>query len=345
MIGDKFYPVFVVVAAFGLFALTACGDAVVTDDEQTEGAGVGGPCGFRLSDRIQQRVENEEPLTIRVSYHDPSLPFATPVKQGVEQAANDFDVDAELVGPTGGSADAQVNEIETLIQQGIDGLAISAASNDALAPVVDRAIKEGIPTLSFNTNNEESCQMGFVGQDLVESGEVEAQELLQLLGDEEGKIVVFSVDSGAGWSHDRFTGFQQGMEGKEGIDVVGPINTGNEPQQAFNAVQNAMRRHQDAIAIASLDCCSFVAAQQWVEQNNMQDEIIVVGHDVLPDTVEALKSGIADLTLSQNPFQQGYDSVRVLVELLREGKEVTEHVNTGIVVVTEENVDEVPVEG
>lgn len=332
------------IALLAVFVLTAaaCGDAVQTEEEGDERAET---TGFELSDEIQERVDDGEALTIRVSYHDPSLPFATPVKEGVADAAEEFGVDAKLIGPAGGSADSQVNELETLMQQQVDGLAISAASNDALVPVIDRAISDGIPVVSFNTNNPESKQLGFVGQELRESGQVEAEELLRLLGGKKGKVVLFSVDTGAGWSNDRVGGFMDVMDKQEGIEVVGAINTGNEPQQAFNAVENAMKANPDAIAIASVDCCSFVAAQKWVEQNKKQDQMVLIGHDVLPDTVEAIKKGIADVTLSQDPHRQGFDAVRVLVEFLRQGTPIPEHVNTGIVVVTKENIDDVPVEG
>lgn len=325
-----------------LSTAVACGGAITTDEQDSEGSG--SEEGFQLSEDIKERGESEETLTIRISYHDPSLPFAQPIKEGVEAAAEELDVDAQLVGPTGGSADQQVNEIETMLSQGVDGLAISASSNDALTPVIDQAIDQGVPVISFNTNNPDSKQLAFVGQDLKESGAIEAEELLKLLNGKEGKVVLFSVDTGAGWSNDRVSGFQEVIEEKgEGVEIVGPINTGNEPQKAFDAVENAMEANSDAIAIASVDCCSFTAAQEWVEQNSAED-IVLVGHDVLPPTVQALKSGVADLTLSQDPYTQGYEAVRVLVDYIR-GESDIKDVNTGILTVTEDNVDEVEVEG
>lgn len=328
----------------GTLTTAACGGVTADDGDRSSSSGESGG-GFEVADRIQKDVDDGNRLRVVVSYHDPSLAFAAPLKAGVEQAAEELDVDADFVGPAGGDPDQQVNQIETLLAQGkLDGLAVSATSNDAVTPVVNRAIEAGVPTVSFNTDNPKSKQLGFVGQDLKKSGEVEARELIRVLDGKQGKVVVFSVDTGAGWSADRFAGFKQGMAEAEGIELVGPVDTGGEPQESYNKVENSMKANRDAIAIASLDCCSFTAAQRWVKENDKQGDIVLVGHDVLPNTVKAIKSGTAAFTLSQNPKKQGYEAVRVLVDALRKDEDVN-GVDTGIQIVTKENIDSVPVEG
>src|SRR4051812_42135263 len=76
------------------------------------------PAPFVLADRIAQKVANGEQLVICVSYHDVSNQFAPFMKAGVEKAAADFGVDAQLVGPAGPDADAQIAELETLAESG-----------------------------------------------------------------------------------------------------------------------------------------------------------------------------------------------------------------------------------
>ena len=249
-----------------------------------------------------------------------------------------------LIGPSGGDASAQVAELQTLInQKQIHGLAVSSASNDALKPVIAQAFDAGIPIISFNTNNPESKQMGFVGQDLVASGESLAKELLGVLDGATGKVVVASVDSGAGWSNDRFAGFKKGVEGS-GLEIVGPVNTGNEPSAAYNTIESTMAAQKDAIALVSLDCCSFTAGAKWLEQSGNAGKIHSVGFDVQPQTVEYLKAGTVDLTISQAPAEQGYQAVKLLAEFVKNGTAITD-VDTGVLVVTRDNIDDVPVEG
>ena len=327
-----------IAAAALALGMTGCG-AITTGNEAAS------PDGFQLADYIQKRIDDGEELRVKLSYHDPSLAFATPITAGMERAGEEFGVDVQLIGPTGGDAAKQVAELQTAIQQkSVDGLAVSSASSDALKPVIEQAYNAGIPIISFNTDNPDSQQMGFVGQDLKASGQAQAEELVSVLGEEAtGKVVVFSLDTGAGWSHDRFGGFEEGLSGTD-LEIVGPVNVGNEPNAAYNTVESTMAGQSDVVAIAGLDCCSTTAAAQWVEQSGNTGKISMVGFDLLPQTAEFLEKGVVTFTISQNPEEQGYQAVKTLVDFLTEGTEIT-GVDTGAQFITKDNLGEATVEG
>ena len=105
-----------------------------------------------------------------------------------------------------------------------------------------------------------------------------------------------------------------------------------------------MAAQKDAIALVSLDCCSFTAGAKWLEQSGNAGKIHSVGFDVQPQTVEYLKAGTVDLTISQAPAEQGYQAVKLLAEFVKNGTAITD-VDTGVLVVTRDNIDDVPVEG
>ncbi|WP_326695929.1 substrate-binding domain-containing protein [Streptomyces sp. NBC_01754] len=328
-----------VTAAAAALALTACGAVTAGDATGTDDG------SFKVASYIQQRIDDDKPMRIKLSYHDPSLAFATPISSGMKRAGKEFGADVSLIGPTGGDAAKQVSEIQTLIQQkAVDALAVSSASSDALKPVISQAYKAGIPIISFNTDNPDSQQMGFVGQDLKGSGKSQAEELRKNLnGDIKGKsVVVFSVDTGAGWSHDRFNGFKEGLDGS-GLKIVGPVNVGNEPSTAYNTVESTMSGQSGVVAVAGLDCCSTTAAAKWVAQSGHPDDITMGGFDLLTQTAEYIDRGVLDFTISQNPSEQGYQAVKVLHDFLTEGTEIT-GVDTGAQFITGDNLADATVE-
>lgn len=337
----------VAAASAAALLLAACASIGDEDDATTEDAAgseagddeaADAAAGFELAEWIQEDLDAGETPRIALSYHDPSLPFATPLRAGISEAESEFDVEVDFIGPAGGSAQDQVSELETLIsQQRYHAFAVSSASNDALRPVIDDALAAGIPVISFNTSNPESEQLAFIGQDLVQSGRDLAESLVGILGGETGKVVVFSVDSGAGWSNERFSGFEEGL-GDADLEIEGPVNTGNEPNEAFSVVENTMSANSDAIALVSLDCCSLGAAAQWVEQNNA--ELPVIGYDALSSTLERIENGVIDASISQNPQQQSYMAVKVLRDFLVEGVAVDDVVTESLLI-TEENVADV----
>jgi simple sugar transport system substrate-binding protein/ribose transport system substrate-binding protein len=252
------------------------------------------------------------------------------MRTGVEQAATEFGVDAQLVGPAGPDADAQIAELETLAESGVDGLAISSVSTDALAPVINRLLEQGIPVVTFNTDNPDSNRLAFAGQDLITSGREAAKVLAELMGGE-GDVIITTIDAAAQWSLDREQGAREGFAEYPGINVLQTINTGTEPQEIYAAVENAFLANPSITGALSLECCSTPALGDYVERNGLQGEVTVVGFDELPETLAHIEKGNIQASVSQAPERQTYEAVRLLLDILN-GQPV-EDVDTGISVI------------
>jgi len=290
---------------------------------------------FTLSSTIKERIAKESSPVIRVSYHDVSNEFAPFIKKGVEKAAADFKVDVKLVGPVGADAEKQVAEIESLIQKGVDGLAISSVSTDALAPVINRALAQGIPVVTYNTDNPTSKRLAFAGQDLVESGRIAGKLLADTL-DGKGNVLITTLDAAAQWSLDREKGAREALAQYPGIKVLATINTGTEPQQIYSSVENAVLAHPDVNGILSLECCSTPAAGDYVQRNGLTGKVKIVGFDMLPETIKLVQGNIISATIDQAPEKQSYEAVRLLLDVLK-GKEI-KSVDTGAAVYDSKNI-------
>lgn len=292
---------------------------------------------FQLSEEISTRVENGDTPAFIVSYHDVSNEFAPFIKQGVEQAAQDLGVDARMVGPVGGNADEQIAELENLIETGIDGIAISSASTDALAPIIDRALADGIPVVTYNTDNPASNRLAFVGQDLVQSGREAGKLMCDVLGGE-GQILITTLDAAAQWSIDREAGAREALAECPGIEVLSTVNTGTEPQQIYSSIENAMLANPTATGILSLECCSTPAAGEYVKRNGLTEQVKVVGFDLLPETVQLVTEGVVAATIDQAPERQSFEAVKLLLDVVN-GETVAD-IDTGVKVYTPENIGE-----
>ena len=55
-----------------------------------------------------------------------------------------------------------------------------SVSTDALAPVINRLLEQGIPVVTYNTDNPNSNRLAFAGQDLKKSGYDAAKTLAEL---------------------------------------------------------------------------------------------------------------------------------------------------------------------
>lgn len=292
---------------------------------------------FDLAPRIAEGIAAGEEIDILVSYHDVSNEFAPFIREGVERADAEDGVNARFVGPVGADADAQISEIETLIGQ-YDALAISSVSTDALSTLIDRLMAEGVPVITYNTDNPDSARLVFAGQDLIQSGR-EAGALMGDVLDGEGRVMITTLDAAAQWSLDRESGAREALGQFDGIEVVRTLNTGTDPQEIFAAIENAMLADPSITGILSLECCSTPSAGEWVARNNRVGEIKIVGFDLLDQTVELVSEGVIQATIDQAPERQGYEAVNLLVQFL--SGEPIDDLDTGVGVYTPDNIAEV----
>lgn len=292
---------------------------------------------FALAPRIKDKVAAGGELNIYVSYHDTSNEFAPAIKAGVEKGDALEGVTAHFIGPVGADADAQISEIETLMND-MDGLAISSVSTDALAPIINRVIEAGIPVITYNTDNPDSKRLVFAGQDLVQSGREAGKLMGDVLGGK-GRVMIATIDASAQWSLDREKGAREGLAAFPEIEVVRTLNTGTDPQEIYAAIENAMLADPGITGILSLECCSTPAAGEWVSRNDKKDAVKVVGFDLLDQTVDLVSDGVIQATIDQAPERQGYEAVNLLVTFLK-GQPI-DNLDTGVGIFTPENIGEV----
>ncbi|MFN7002055.1 MAG: sugar ABC transporter substrate-binding protein [Roseinatronobacter sp.] len=292
---------------------------------------------FDLAPRIAEKLDAGAELNIFVSYHDTANEFAPFIRAGVTRGNDIEGVNARFIGPVGANADAQISEIETLMSQ-IDGLAISSVSTDALAPLIDMIVAQGIPVITYNTDNPDSARLVFAGQDLVQSG-VEAGKLMGEVMGGEGRVMITTLDAAAQWSLDREGGAREALAEFPGIEVVRTLNTGFDPQEIYSAIENAMLADPGITGILSLECCSTPAAGEWVSRNGKAGEVMIVGFDLLDQTVDLVADGVIQATIDQAPERQGFEAVNLLVQFLR--GETIDDLDTGVGVYTPDNIADV----
>lgn len=276
--------------------------------------------GFELAGYIKDHVASGEKLNFVYLTNDLSSSYTSSQREGVAKAVADLGVNAELNGPPTGSAEDQVTLIQTLVaQKKVDGIAVAAVNVDSLKPVIQSAFDAGIPFISVFTDQPNSKQLAFVGADNEGLGRYEGELLAQQLAGKTGKVIGLSVDTAAGWSTARMEGLKAGLATNPGLEFVGPINTGIEASQMYNAIQNAMQADPDALALASVDCCSIVGAAKWVEEANKKGQVVVVGTDALQRSLDYINDGTISFSISQDPVMQVFTAISQLNDFVTKG--------------------------
>src|SRR5665213_3925688 len=78
--------------------------------------------------------------------------FFDAADKGAEQAAKDLgDVKIIYTGPTQATPEGQIEIINSLIDQGVNAIAVSANDADALVPALKKAMDRGVTVISFDS--------------------------------------------------------------------------------------------------------------------------------------------------------------------------------------------------
>ena len=91
-------------------------------------------------------------------------------------------------GAQNGDVSNQIQIMEDLINQKVDGIAIGPCDSEALTPYIDKAVDAGIQVLCFDTDAPDSKRVGYVGTDNYEAGRAMGEELGKAL-DGKGSVI------------------------------------------------------------------------------------------------------------------------------------------------------------
>jgi ribose transport system substrate-binding protein len=277
--------------------------------------------------------------TIAVIPKGVSHSFWQSVKAGADAAAKDLDVNIIWKGPASETDIAgQINIVEDMINQKVDGIVLAPSHGDSLVPMVERAQKQGIPVTIFDSGISTQNYLSYVSTDNRQGGVVAAKRLAEKLGGK-GKAAILGVKKGSVSTDEREEGFRETIA-KEfpGITLVPIIFYGEaNAAKSLAVAEDLLTSHADLTGMFASNESSTVGAVRAIRQRNLAGKVTLVGFDATADLVNNVKEGAIDSLVLQNPRKMGYEGVKTIVDKLM-GKAVERRMDTGVKLLTKDNV-------
>jgi len=291
-------------------------------------------------------TESQPVLKASKSWKIPVIPKGTThsfwktVHAGAAKAAQELGVEIIWKGPQReDDRSGQIQVVESFISSKVDGIVLAPLDRQALVRPVVEAKQAGIPTVIIDSDLNSEEIVSFVATDNYLGGVLAARRLGELLG-AKGKVVMMRYEEGSASTHNREQGFLETM-GKEfpGMQMISSNQYGG-------ATVDLARRKADSLLIqfAQIDgvfCpneSSAMGMLQALKDDGRAGKIKYVGFDSNDMLLKGMRDGQVHGLPLQNPFKMGYLGVKTMVERL-EGRPVSKRVDTGVVVVTPENLD------
>jgi rhamnose transport system substrate-binding protein len=241
-------------------------------------------------------------------------PYFDTANVGAQEAASELGVEVTYTASATADATEQIQLLNSLIAQGVDGLAISANDADALVPTGQEAIDAGIPVVSWDSAIGEGGRTIHVNQADAEGiGRVQVEMASDLIGGE-GQIAILSATSTAP-NQNEWIGFMQTeLEKPEyaNIELVGVVYGDDEDEKSYNEAVGLMRTYPDLKAIIAPTTVGIAAAARAVQDQDRVGEVFVTGLGTPNQMREYVKSGASPAFALWNPADLGYLAVYAL---------------------------------
>jgi ribose transport system substrate-binding protein len=251
---------------------------------------------------------------------DSNMEFWEVVKTGMREAAKEFGVRLEIVGPWAESDVAgQIEVMESVLRDPPAAIILSATDYKALVPSVEKAKAAKIPIVTMDSGVDSDIPESFVATNNIEAGEKAGREMMRLL--EPGRtIAVVSHIRGATTAMEREQGVAAALAADGRYPGLGTRYSNNYEENAYAITLELLDAHPDLGGILAMNEVSTIGVAKAIKDKKLGRKVRLVGFDNSLVEIKLIEEGIIDATVIQKPFNMGYLSVRTAREVVDGGK-------------------------
>src|SRR5436190_6875225 len=263
------------------------------------------------------------------------IPVFNYAKVGAErEAAKRGDVEVIWRGPENADQLRQKEILESFITQHVDGIAISCLNGDFLTDTINKAVDAGIPVVTWDADAPKSKRIAFYGVDDLAAGRILGEQAATLLGGK-GKVAIIT-SYGATNLERRLQGVREALAKYTDIRIAETYDIKEDPVHCGEIIASGTNRYPDLGA--------WISVGGWpVFTRNALDAVPpttkVISFDTIPPAPDLLKAGKAQVLLGQKYFGWGIESVRLLSEIKAGRMPASPIIDSGVDIVTAQNVD------
>ena len=276
-------------------------------------------------------------------------------EKGAKDAAEEVDVDVSVMMPPEGVGD-QKRMIQDLLARGINGIAVSPIDPNNQGDILSE-IARNTHYITQDSDAPNTDREVYIGMDNYTAGRMCGKLVKEALPDG-GEVMIFVGRLGQLNADQRRQGvidelldrsFDPERRDPNSGPIVGEKYTILDTRtdqfdfaRAKSQAEDAIAKYPEMDAMVGLFGYNPPKCLEAVKEAGKAGEIKVIAFDEEEDTLQAIKDGLMQGTIVQNPYQYGYESVRVLASLARGDNSVipeTKFIDIPARTITAENVD------
>lgn len=267
--------------------------------------------------------------------------YWTIARKGVEKADAELEnVKVEFKLPGEGTAAEQKRIVDDLVSTGVNGIAISPVDPDNQTQFINEISKKTL-VLTQDSDAPNSERALYIGTDNVAAGR-QAGELIKEALPNGGKIMLFVGKSDARNAAERTQGIKEALNGSK-VEIIDVRTDDTDRVRAKSNVSDTLVKYPDVVALVGLWSYNGPAILNAVKDANKVGQVKIICFDEEDETLAGVKEGSIFATVVQQPYEFGYQSVKIMAEILGGDKSkipANKQINVPTLVIKKDSVEE-----
>lgn len=235
-------------------------------------------------------------------------PYNEKEAEGFKTALEELGDEAIIQEPDQPTAEAQIQIIQQLIAQKVDAIAIAANDPDALQPVLQKAMSQGIKVLSLDSAVNAQSRMVHVNQaDPEKIGRTLVQAMYEMIGGK-GEIAILSATSQATNQNTWIAWMKKELEDPKYKDMkLVKIAYGDDLRdKSVSETEGLLQSYPNLKGIISPTTVGIAAAAKVLTDKGLKGKVQLTGLGLPSEMAEYIKSGVCQWMYLWNPIDLGY---------------------------------------
>ena len=219
------------------------------------------------------------------------------------------------------TAEQQINIIQELITQGVDGIAIAANDENALQPALKQAMDQGIAVTSFDSAVNQESRQAHVNQADPKAIAVAMMDAVLDLAGGEGQFAILSATSTDTNQNTWIAGMEELMAEDEkyaGLELVKIAYGDDLRDKSTSETEALLQSFPDLRVIMSPSTVGIAAAAKVVQDKGVSDNIKVTGLGLPSEMAAYIDNDVCPYMYLWNPIDIGYMTGYLLTALAQE---------------------------
>ena len=294
-------------------AATACG-GTTKEDVKNESTGSAVSSG-----KADPNAATKKGLTVGFLPKAVNNPYFTSADKGGETALKELGSSYKEVGTSSATdTSGQVSYVNTLTQQQVDAMAVSAQDPGALCTALKQAMSNGIKVVTYDSDTTADCRNAFVSQASGEDlGRTEVQLLAEQIG-YKGEIAILSAAQTATNQNTWIEFMKDELKDPKYKDIklVKVAYGDDDAQKSFQQTQGLLQEYPNLKGIISPTTVGIKAAAQYLSGSKYKGKVKLTGLGTPNDMRTYVKNGTVDAFELWDPSKLGALAARTAVALV-----------------------------